>query len=141
MSRIDRRPTCLPGVAHKFVAYRRYQVGGCELRRADALRAHSGGVSVGGLDIGVGSAQFPKLSEPMVFHQPEHARIFDRVGSHTKTPLFLLTRQKCDLAITGEVRNCKFNMGHQSLQFVDVIPRRSVRRVIHRTANLLDVVG
>ncbi len=74
-------------------------------------------------------------------HQFEHDRICDSVESHTETPQLLPTRQKCDLTINGEVRNSKFNVGHQSLQFVDATPRQSIRRVVHRITKLLYVVA
>jgi hypothetical protein len=86
MSGVGHRPTCLPGVAHKFVAFRRYQVWGCELGKADALRALSGGISVCGMNIGVSYAQSPNLLESVTMHHVEHARICDRVDSHTETP-------------------------------------------------------
>ena len=141
ISQIDRRPTCLPGLAHKVIAYCRYRVGGNERGKAGALRALSGGVSVCGMDIGVGCVHLPKLSESVTMHQFEHDRICDSVESHTETPQLLPTRQKCDLTINGEVRNSKFNVGHPSLQFVDATPRQSIRRVVHRITKLLDVVA
>lgn len=143
MSGIDHRPTCHPGIADKLIACNRYQVGVHEHRKAGALRAQSDGVSDCdmGIGVGVGSVHLPNLSVTVTMHQVEHARICDRVNCHEETPKLLTGRHKCDVAINGEVRNSNFNVGHQSLQLVDAVPRRSIGRVVHRITKLLDVVA
>jgi hypothetical protein len=92
MSGISHRPTCHPGIADKLIACNRYQVGVHELRKAGALHAQSGGVSVCGMDIGVGCAQSPTLLDFETMHQVEHARNCDRVDRHKATPQLLPTR-------------------------------------------------
>jgi hypothetical protein len=138
---LPHRPTCHPGIADKLIACNRYQVGVHEHRKAGALRAQSVGVSDCDMGIGVGSVHLPNLSVTVTMHQVERARICDRVDRHKATPQLLSGRHKCDDAINGEVRNSKFNVGHQSLQLVDAVPRRSIGRVVHRITKLLDVVA
>ena len=62
------------------------------LGKSDALRAQSGGVSDCDMGIGVSYAQLPNLPESLTMHQVEHARICDRVDSHTETPQLLPAR-------------------------------------------------
>ena len=101
MSGIAHRPTCHPGIADKLIACNRYQVGVHELRKAGALHAQSGGVSDCDMGIGAGCVQLPKVLECVTMHKAKYARSCDSVDSDTETPLLLLTRQKCDLAINS----------------------------------------
>lgn len=101
MSGIGHGPTCLPGVAHELIAFRRYLVGGSGHRKVGALRADSGGVSDCEMGIGAGCVHLPEVLESVTMHKAKHVRICDRVDSHTETPLLLPNRQKCDLAINS----------------------------------------